>query len=277
MSYTITIENINYKQLHELTNKLATFGRGLAASGIGEDGKEWRIKVATGAFYTKQVFNALTTVLAQSVTIPYYTIDQLSSDVQKNVCQEAIDANYYWDVWQKECEASFNAICNQLNLQWDCDSYDKYHIDENSSDFYAYEIQGASRVIAYLVNHWGDFKAPMYVDKNKRTTFYKLLNKRGAALPKKLLEDKLLTGYCTDYCFYEAYRAFVNYARQHPDTVTLLDFCDCLAEAFTKEYEADYEQAHSIDYAMEYLCNDRYYTWQGEDITDIVSKQLIGK
>ena len=61
-------------------------------------------------------------------------------------------------------------------------------------------------------------------------------------------------------------------ARRDPHGVTLADFCHCLAAAFEKEYESDYEQEHSIEYAKEYLCNDRYYTWDGEDITAIVNK-----
>lgn len=132
-------------------------------------------------------------------------------------------------------------------------------------------------VIAYIVNRWGEFKVPMYVNKDKHSNFYKLLHKKGAALPKKFMQDVMLTGYCTDYCFYDAYAEFLDLARKQPDTITLADFCGCLASAFEKEYQADYEQATSLDYAMEYLCQGSYYTWQGEDITGIVSKQLINK
>lgn len=277
MGYTITIENISYKQLHEINNKLATFGSGLSGTSVDNEGKEWQVHVTTSDFNTKQVFNALTAVLAGAVIVPYYTIAQLPSGVQKEVCQEAIDAQEYWDTWQQEREEAFNVICDRLALQWEQDNYNNYHVDADSPTFYASNVKGASRVIAYIVNHWGNFKAPMYVNKDKHATFCKLLHKKGAALPQKFLEDKLLTGYCTDYTFYEAFSAFVDYARQHPDTVTLATFCRRLADAFTKEYEAAYEQAHSIDYAMEYLCNDRYYTWQGEDITAIVNKQLINK
>lgn len=62
-----------------------------------------------------------------------------------------------------------------------------------------------------------------------------------------------------------------------PDTITLADFCGCLADAFYREYDADYTQAHSIDYAMEFLCQDNYYTWQGKDITDIVNAYMVAK
>lgn len=277
MGYIITIENISYTQMHEINNKLATFGSGLSGTSVDNEGKEWQVYVTTGDFYTKQVFNALTAVLAQAVAVPYYTIDQLPRDVQKEVCQEAIDAKEYWDAWQWKREASFNAICNRLALQWEQDSYDNYHVDEDSPTFYASDIKGASRVIAYIVNRWGDFKIPVYAGKDKHTGFYKMCHKKDVVLSPQFLKDKLLTGYCADYAFYDAFTAFVDYARQHPDTVTLADFCGCLAEAFQKEYEADYEQAHSIDYAMECLCNDKYYTWQGEDITNIVNKQLINK
>ena len=117
----------------------------------------------------------------------------------------------------------------------------------------------------------------MYIDKDKHSNFYKLLHKKDAALPQKFTEDAMLTGYCTDYCFYEAYTKFINLARQQPDTITLADFCGCLADAFYREYDADYTQAHSIDYAMEFLCQDNYYTWQGKDITDIVNAYMVAK
>lgn len=277
MGYTISIKDISYNQMHEINNKLATFGSGLSATSVDDKGDRWNVSVTTGDFNTKQVVGALTAVLIQSVAVPYYTIDQLPSDVQKQVCQKAIDANIYWDVWQEERNSSFSAICDKLDLQWSCDNYDNYYVEETSPEWYARDIQGASRVIAYIVNRWGDFKAPMYVDKDKHGTFYKLLHKKGAALPKKYTEDAMSTGYCADYCFYEAYAEFLDLARKHPDTITLADFCGCLARHFEKEYQAAYEQATSIDYAMEFLCQDNYYTWQGKDITDVVTRYLINK
>lgn len=277
MGYTISIKDISYNQMREINNKLATFGNGLSATSVDDKGNRWNVSVTTGDFNTKQVFGALTAVLAQSVAIPYYTIDQLPSDVQKHVCQAAIDANIYWDVWQDERNSSFNAICDKLALQWSCDNYDNYYVEETSNDYYTRDIIGASRVIAYIVNRWGSFKVPMYVDKDKQGTFYKLLHKKGTALPQKYTEDAMPTGYCADYCFYEAYAEFLALARQHPDTITLADFCDCLARHFEKEYQADYEQATSIDYAMEFLCQDNYYTWHGKDITDIVNAYMVAK
>lgn len=277
MGYTISIKDISYNQMHDINNKLATFGSGLSATSVDDKGERWNVSVTTGDFNTKQVFGALTAVLAQSVAVPYYTIDQLPSDVQKRVCQAAIDANIYWDVWQDERTHSFNAICDKLALQWDCDNYDNYYVEETNTEWYAKDIQGASRVIAYIVNRWGDFKKPMYVDKDKHSNFYKLLHKKGAALPQKYTEDAMPTGYCADYCFYEAYAEFLDLARKQPDTITLAAFWGCLAKHFKKEYQADYEQTTSIDYAMEFLCQDNYYTWQGKDITDIVNAYMVAK
>ena len=277
--YVITLQDLSYKQMHELNNRLVTFGSGVSATSVDDEGKSWRVSVTTGDnAYTQQVLNAITDTLSQAVAVPYYTIEQLPSDVQKEVCQAAIDANIYWDVWQDERNKSFDIICDMLDLGWSVDNYDNYYVESsNSPDYYAKDIKGASRAIAYIVNRWGDFKKPMYIDKDKHSNFYKLLHKKGAALPQKFTEDAMPTGYCADYCFYEAYARFLELARKQPDTITLADFCGCLADAFSKEYEADYEQATSIDYAMEFLCLEHYYTWQGEDITDIVSKQLINK
>lgn len=188
MGYTISIKDISYNQMHEINNKLGTFGSGLSATSVDDKGERWNVSVTTGDFNTKQVFGALTAVLSQSVAIPYYTIDQLPSDVQKRVCQAAIDANIYWDVWQDERNHSFSVICDKLDLQWDCDNYDNYYVEETSNEWYAKDIIGASRVIAYIVNRWGDFKQPMYIDKNKHSTFYKLLHKKGLPCPKSLLK-----------------------------------------------------------------------------------------
>lgn len=277
MSYTITISDLTFEQLHTLNNRLSYVNSGASATSVDDEGKKWRVSVTASDFNTQQVLANITGVLSQAVAVPYYTIDQLPSDVQQRVCQAAIDANIYWDVWQDECNRSFDAICESLDLQWSCDNYDNYYVEETSCDYYAKDIIGASRVIAYIVNRWGNFKKPMYIDKDKHSNFYKLLHKKEAALPQKFTEDTLLTGYCADYCFYEAYTEFLDLARQQPDTITLADFCGCLARQFEKEYQSDYEQATSIDYAMEFLCQNNYYTWQGKDITDIVNAYMVAK
>lgn len=277
MSYTITISDLTFEQLHNLNNRLSYINSGASATSVDDEGKKWRVSVTTYDFNTQQVLANITGVLSQAVAVPYYTIDQLPSDVQQRVCQAAIDANIYWDVRQDERNRSFDAICESLNLQWSYDNYDNYYVEETSCDYYAKDIIGASRVIAYIVNRWGNFKKPMYIDKDKHSNFYKLLHKKDAALPQKFTEDTLLTGYCADYCFYEAYTEFLDLARQQPDTITLADFCGCLARHFEKEYQSDYEQATSIDYAMEFLCQDNYYTWQGKDITNIVNAYMVAK
>lgn len=277
MSYTITISDLTFEQLHTLNNRLSYVNSGASATSVDDEGKKWRVSVTTSDFNTQQVLASLIGVLSQAVAVPYYTIDQLPSDVQQRVCQAAIDANIYWDVWQDERNRSFDAICERLDLQWSTDNYDNYYVNEGSNEYWALDIQGASRVIAYIVNRWGDFKAPMYVDKDKHSNFYKLLHKKDAALPQKFTEDAMPTGYGADYCFIEAYTEFLDLARKTPTTITLADFCGCLARHFEKEYQADYEQATSLDYAMEFLCQDNYYTWQGKDITDIVNAYMVAK
>lgn len=277
MPYTITTSDLTIEQLHTLNNRLSYVNSGASATSVDDEGKKWRVSVTTSDFNTQQVLANITGVLSQAVAVPYYTIDQLPRDVQKQVCQDAIDANIYWDVWQDERNKSFDAICDALDLKWSVDNYDNYYVEETSCDYYAKDIIGASRVSAYIVNRWGNFKKPMYIDKDKHSNFYKLLHKKDAALPQKFTEDTLPTGYCADYCFYEAYTEFLDLARQHPDTITLADFCVCLAWHFEKEYQADYEQATSIGYAMEFLCQDNYYTWQGKDITDIVNAYMVAK
>lgn len=134
--------------------------------------------MTTSDFNTQQVLANITGVLSQVVAIPYYTIDQLTSDVQKQVCQAAIDANIYWDVWQDERNRSFNVICDKLDLQWDADNYDNYYVEETSNEWYAKDIQGASRVIAYIVNRWGDFKNLCILIRINIATFTNCCTKR---------------------------------------------------------------------------------------------------
>lgn len=232
MPYTITISDLTTEQVRNLNNRLSYVSSGASATSVDDEGKKWRVSVTTSDFNTQQVLANITGVLSQAVAVPYYTIDQLPSDVQQRVCQDAIDANIYWDVWQDERNRSFDAICESLDLQWSCDNYDNYYVEETSCDYYAKDIIGASRVIAYIVNRWGNFKKPMYIDKDKHSNFYKLLHKKDAALPQKFTEDAISTGYCADYCFYEAYTKFLDLARQQLATITLADFCGCLADAF---------------------------------------------
>lgn len=96
MGYTISIADISYNQMHEINNRLATFGSGLSATGVDDKGERWNVSVTTSDFNTKQVFGALTAVLTQSVVIPYYTIDQLPISAQKHVCQADQDNYYTW-------------------------------------------------------------------------------------------------------------------------------------------------------------------------------------
>ena len=190
MPYTITISDLTTEQVRNLNNRLSYVNSGASATSVDDEGKKWRVSVTTSDFNTQQVLANITGVLAQAVAVPYYTIDQLPSDVQQRVCQAAIDANIYWDVWQDERNHSFDAICESLALQWSCDNYDNYYVEETSCDYYAKDIIGASRVIAYIVNRWGDFKKPMYIDKDIHSKLLQTVaqKKTPAPYPKNITE-----------------------------------------------------------------------------------------
>lgn len=277
MYTTITIDIMTHTKLQELNARLAPLGMRASASSVDDHGNYWRVFITATECTLVGITCAIAETMGQVATTRYYTINQLSTGVQERVCKQAIDDNYYWDMWAEDRNNSFESICNILDLTYSWDNYDNCHVDVASPDYEAAEIQGARRVIAYIVNHWDNFKRPVYVDKDKKPTMYKLVHKDKNALPKSWQEDYLPTGYCADYSFYNAYARFLKEARIAPQEVTLDNFCYYLAKAFEHEYESAYEQTHSIEYAKEYLCEDCYYSWDGEDITAFVHKQRIGK
>ena len=53
--------------------------------------------------------------------------------------------------------------------------------------------------------------------------------------------------------------------------MTLEDFCKLLAYHFMAEEEKDYEYKTSDEYAKEFLLADQYFTWDGTNITYMVT------
>lgn len=192
--------------------------------------------------------------------IKCYRLEELEAEVQSDVINNFNESNYYWDVWKYERNKSFNAICECLDMTWQ-DSEGNYYV------YPAYEVrqmQGAGRVIAYIMNHW-NFKTVMYTPSIKKRRWYKA---HETSLAKNRYEDWLPTGYSADYCLKEAFDSFVGKAKRNKK-VSLLMFCECLAEAFTKEYQNDYEWFHSDAYVLE-KCADNWYTEDGIEVTHLI-------
>lgn len=271
-----SIETLSSQQFSELNRRLEPYFLGASGhnvAAIGEEAK-WNVTVCTSEiaekYSTVKVLDAISKTLAQAVTIPYYSIDELPEDVQRRLIDAALDNNVYWDNWEREREKSFSNICETLGLLWgryNGQWGDSTHIwVELKSDYiYDKDIKGARRVIAYIVNRW-NFKTAAYTDNSK----LKALRKKWT-LAKRHMEDNIPTGYCADYCCMEAYDDFLELARTNPDTVTLEDFCKLLAHQFMSEEEKDYEQATSDEYVKEMLLADQYFTWDGTNITYIVT------
>ena len=267
------IETLSSKQFSELNRRLEPYFLGASGHNVAEVDAEpkWDVSmVATDRLRTVQTLNAISKTLAQAVTVAYYTIDELPDDVQRRLIQQAIDNNVYEDDWELEREKSFTTICDTLGLSWD--RYNGQWGDSTSiwveldSDYiYDKDIKGASRVIAYINNRW-NFKTTAYTDNDKLNTLRKKWT-----LAKSHMDDNLPTGYCADYCCAEAYSDFLELARKTPDTVTLEDFCKLLAYHFTDEEEKDYEYKTSDEYAKEFLLAEQYFTWDGTNITYIVT------
>lgn len=268
-----SINHLTSRQFSELNRRLESNLLAASGSNIAADDAEpkWDVSVvADGRIHTVHALDAISKTLAQAVTVPYYTIDELPDDVQRHLIQQAIDTNVYEDNGEREREKSFSNICDTLGLSWG--RYNGQWGDSTSiwveldSDYiYDKDIKGARRVIAYIVNRW-DFKTAAYTDNSK----LKALRKKWA-LAKSHMDDNLPTGYCADYCCVDAYSDFLALARKKPDTVTLEDFCKLLAYHFMDVEEKDYEYKISDEYAKEFLLVDQYYTWDGTNITYIVT------
>lgn len=266
------IETLSSKQFSELNRRLEPYFLGASGHNVAEMDAEpkWDVSmVATDRLRTVQTLNAISKTLAQAVTVAYYTIDELPDDVQRRLIQQAIDNNVYWDDWKHEREKSFNTICDALGLtwgryagQWGDNSIWVELQSDYTDDKY---VEGASRVIAYIVNRW-DFTAPAYTKNEK----LRALRKKWT-LAKSHTETNAPTGYCADYCLLEAYTSFLALARKKPDMVTLQTFCKLLAHEFQCEEDGDYEHATSDEYAKEFLLADQYFTWDGTNITYIVT------
>lgn len=273
-----SIETLSSKQFSELNRRLEPYFLGASGHNVAASNEEpkWDVSICTSEiaekYSTVQVLNAISKTLAQAVTIPYYIIDELPEDVQRRLIQQAIDNNVYEDDWEREREKSFSNICEILGLLWGRyngqwgDSTNIW-VELKSDYIYDKDIKGARRVIAYIVNRW-HFKTAAYTDNSK----LKALRKKWT-LAKSHMEDNIPTGYCADYCCMEAYSDFLELARKSPDTVTLEDFCKLLANHFMSEEAAAYEQATSDEHAKEVLLADHYYTWEGQDITALVTQK----
>lgn len=268
-----SINHLTSRQFSELNRRLESNLLAASGSNIAADDAEpkWDVSiVADDRLHTVQALNAISQTMVQAVTVPYYTIDELSEDVQRRLIQQEIDNNVYEDDWEREREKSFSNICDTLGLSWG--RYNGQWGDSTSiwigldSDYiYDKNIKGARRVIAYINNRW-NFKTAAYTDNSKLNTLRKKWT-----LAKSHMNDNLPTGYCADYCCDEAYSDFLELARKNPDIVTLEDFCKLLAYHFMNEEEQDYEQVTSDEYAKEFLLADQYYTWDGTDITNLVN------
>ena len=269
------IETLSSKQFSELNRRLEPYFLGASGHNVAPANEEpkWEVTVCTSdlceRMSTVNALNAISKTVAQAVTIPYYSINELPDDVQRRLIQQAIDNNVYWDNWQHEREKSFTNICDTLGLTWgryggqggDSSIWVELQSDHTDDKY----VEGASRVIAYINNRW-DFTAPAYTSNEKLQTLRKKWT-----LAKSHMDDNLPTGYCADYCLQEAYTHFLELARENPDTVTLEGFCKLLAREFQTEEDDDYEQATSDEYAKEFLLADQYFTWDGTNITYIVT------
>ena len=262
------IETLSSKQFSELNHHLEPYFLGASGHNVAEVDAEpkWDVSmVATDRLHTVQTLNAISKTLAQAVTVAYYTIDELPDSVQRRLIDKELEDAVYEAAWATERAKSFTTICDALGLSWG-DSLDGSIWVELQSDYTDDKyVKGARRVIAYIVNRW-DFTAPAYTDNKKLNALRKKWT-----LAKSHMEDNTPTGYCADYCLLEAYTSFLEMARKKPDTVTLEDFCNLLAIQFDAEVERDYEQTTSDEYVKNFLLVNHFYTWQGKDITELVT------
>lgn len=197
--------------------------------------------------------------------IKAYRIEELNPKAKERALNEYHSANYFdWDLFSMERNKSFTSICDAFGFQlFDYDG--GYGV--GCEPFDPEEVKGASRVIAYINNHY-DFKRPMFSIIDKKDAFYKV---HADGLAKSRYADYLPTGYTSDYCCKEAYEHFLEWVRKYhnEDTCTLQDFMHFLEGAFNQELNSDYDYYNSDAYALDAM-SDLWFAEDGTNITAIV-------
>lgn len=88
--------------------------------------------------------------------------------------------------------------------------------------------------------------------------------------------DSLITGYYTDYCFFDALKAFVKYFNGTKNyNLNIRDFLDFLLIEYKKEWNNLNDELYSNDYIKEYFFNEYYFDINGNIIDyKILSKEV---
>ena len=192
-------------------------------------------------------------------SIRAYRIEELPGKVREHIIQKYLYEND-WDNWYHERNKSFMAICDLLGFQlFDYDGSYGVGVEVFDTD----EVKGASRVIAYVANHFPLKKVMWSVDE-KKTEFYKV-NSDAIALNRYTF--RMPTGYVADFALQNAVDNFVTWVRKFhtKDTCTLTDFCKFLEEAFNEILNDEYASETSDVFVMGMLSDD----WFAEDGTNI--------
>lgn len=194
--------------------------------------------------------------------IKAYRIEELPGKIQQNIIEDYL-YTHDWDNWKHERNKSFCAICDLLGFQlFSYDDDGGYGVGVE-----AVEVKGASRVIAYVTNRFPLKKVAWNVD-DKKNSFYKT---HSDALALNRYTVWMPTGYVADFCYMDAFEAFVKWVRKFhtQDTCTIEDFCRFLEGAFNEFLNDEYNSQTSDEFIMEQLSED-WFTADGTNITALI-------
>lgn len=194
-------------------------------------------------------------------TIKAYRIEDLPGKVQTKIIEDYLYTTD-WDNWKHERNKSFCAICDLLGFQ-----LFSYGDGGYSVGVEAVEVKGASRVIAYVLNRFPLKKVAWNVDE-KKNSFYKA---HSAALALNRYTVWMPTGYVADFCYMDAFEAFVKWVSKFKtaDTCTIEDFCRFLEGAFNEFLNSEYNSQTSDEFIMEQLSED-WFTADGTNISALI-------
>lgn len=219
-----------------------------------------------------------------------YSFDELSDEAKeialKNWQEYLLQYGYFWE---EELLESLKTIGELFNVTFEIERYTGDICVESYPEFS--EEMNFKRSIAFINNHFNFYdisyklkeKLKRIKGKNNYNIYFKLFyNQTYKNLPKKYLEDVLLTGYCDDYILQDTYKKFIDTQRKRDKynasedvkndlyyqrrkksfNLTLYDFFTMLADTAQEVRDNEREYQESEEYFKEHADINEYLFYE---------------
>lgn len=198
----------------------------------------------------------------RTITKNIYTFNELSNEAKENAI-ENYRSNMEF-VWQDDIINTIVAIAKAIYCDYDYYSYDgiTYNVSF-TPNIYDGGLKG-KRAWAYIENNYiTPYEKPktyylnhfLYCDGRKNWSRKSRINRS--------IENCMFTGYCADYCYYEAWR---NWKKNFNNNSTVEDFIEDVADRLSKEWSADNEWQYSDEGIIEILVNCEYEFYEDGEV-----------